>query len=251
MAVADELGTSELKSLVAVLELELRMTAPADSWVLKGEDLEKRAVRTEERPEPTTTRRRVSRALADLGRDYYGIDLVDIYITAPQLSKVRDVSQETARRHLEKFEERGIIEDTAIRDRPRLYRVNPEFSMPRSKGIESEEEIVETCKEFLALLQGESSGSVLDRIAERLGGHPALQGMDGVPVRHVFNDGTEARGEIENGKIRYGGELLSHNQAARIAKKEAGQHPIVNAWRFWDYFDNEAGEWRELDDLRG
>jgi len=68
----------------------------------------------------------------------------------------------------------------------------------------------------------------------------------GIKLRHRFRDGKIVEAVVEDDHVLYNGKRYSSLSQAGIAA--AGYS--VNGWRFWEYYDENTGEWRKGDELR-
>ena len=68
----------------------------------------------------------------------------------------------------------------------------------------------------------------------------------GIKLRHRFRDGRIAEAVVEDNNVLYNGKRYSSLSKAGIAA--AGYY--VNGWKFWEYYDEDAGKWRKVDELR-
>lgn len=99
----------------------------------------------------------------------------------------------------------------------------------------------------------EGSGEV-----EEVTGQQYLRKLDdGTQIRHEFKRGDHA-GEVAvarivNGIVVYDGEEMNSPSAAvRRAVEDIKGEPVHgNGWTWWRFYDDEDGEWKPLDDLRG
>lgn len=69
---------------------------------------------------------------------------------------------------------------------------------------------------------------------------------NGLNLRKRFK-GRILEAEVRGDKIYYDGKSYTSPSGAAVAA--AGTN--VNGWRFWEYFDETAGGWKSLSDLRG
>ena len=68
----------------------------------------------------------------------------------------------------------------------------------------------------------------------------------GIKLRHRFRDGRIVEAVVKDNYVLYDGRKYSSLSQAGIAA--AGYY--VNGWRFWEYYDEDTGEWRKVDELR-
>ncbi|MEA2053696.1 MAG: hypothetical protein U9O96_01040 [Candidatus Thermoplasmatota archaeon] len=72
----------------------------------------------------------------------------------------------------------------------------------------------------------------------------------GIKLRHKFRDkfgdGRIVYATVKDGYILFEGEKYSSLSAA--GSKAAGY--LVNGWKFWEYYDEDAGGWRKVDEFR-
>lgn len=80
---------------------------------------------------------------------------------------------------------------------------------------------------------------------------------DGTEIRHQYGQGnyedSVVKASVVNGYIIYGGEQFENPSPAAITADEdiRGEDALsnINGWRWWK-FENESGEWVEIDELR-
>lgn len=106
------------------------------------------------RVEAVPARERLKNFTTKRGRDYFGRDFEDGYITAPKFSSVMGCSHDTALRWLERFDEAGIL-TVHGRTRVKMYSVTDEFADIRQtegrRNYRTAEEITDTATELLQL----------------------------------------------------------------------------------------------------
>ena len=68
----------------------------------------------------------------------------------------------------------------------------------------------------------------------------------GIKLRHRFRDGRIVEAVVKDNYVLYDGRKYSSLSQAGIAA--TGYY--VNGWRFWEYYDEDTGEWRKVDELR-
>jgi hypothetical protein len=87
-------------------------------------------------------------------------------------------------------------------------------------------------------------------------GHPRLEKLEEVvEIRHQYKRGEQAgetvEGKIRDGHIIYNNEKFSPSGAARKANSDIRNSEYeINGWIWWEFFDEEKGEWRSLEALR-
>ena len=136
------------EAALAIAAIEMQQITPA----LQLEETASREPKRdrETRVEACTTRRFVDEQIARKG-SYHGRHPDDIYITAPALAEVLDVSDETARRRLKYFKEQGILRVAADAGEKRLYyEMVDDFTGVNEENVRSESTIVDTAKRLLA-----------------------------------------------------------------------------------------------------
>lgn len=88
-------------------------------------------------------------------------------------------------------------------------------------------------------------------------GHPILNELEnGTKLRHKYKKGDQAgvvvEATVQEGHVVYRDGKFSPTGAARVANQDAtGKEYEVNGWRWWDYYDEENSEWRQMKVLRG
>lgn len=136
------------EAALAIAAIEMQQITPA----LQLEETASREPKRERETnvEACTTRRFVDEQIARNG-SYHGRHPDDIYITAPALAEVLDVSDETARRRLKYFDERGVLRVAADAGEKRLYyEMVGDFTGVNEENVRSESTIVDTAKRLLA-----------------------------------------------------------------------------------------------------
>jgi hypothetical protein len=87
-------------------------------------------------------------------------------------------------------------------------------------------------------------------------GHPVLREVeDGTEIRYKYTrgqySGEVAKAEIKEGHVIYNGKKYSPSGAARAAMRDIrGSDYEQNGWKWWKYYDDEAGDWKDLESLK-
>jgi len=140
------------EAAIAVVLMDLLQTGPA----LYRPDTETNepVSATEIDVEACTSRQRADQIIGEDG-SYNGRHTEDIYISAPPLAEILDVSKETARRRLRFFEKRDILWQGV--DGTRLYYELDSQYRPEGFGnrIPSESEIADTVKKLMNAVEEE------------------------------------------------------------------------------------------------
>jgi hypothetical protein len=84
----------------------------------------------------------------ETGMDYNGRFLEDLLISPPMLADVMDVSQATARRHLQYFHDQGLLEKHGDDSRRTYYEFNSEYTGTDEENLRSEATIIDYAKEM-------------------------------------------------------------------------------------------------------
>lgn len=120
--------------------------------------------------------------------------------------------------------------------------------------VHVDEEAAKNDRDNRTTVHSAEHGSVLSETSSGLS-----QLANGTVLRHQYKRGSHAGGQIEaqikDGQVEYDGEVMSSpSRAAVVAdhdRRGSSAPDDNNGWTFWEYRDEERGEWRSIDELRG
>lgn len=143
------------EAALALVFIEYSQTAPALRRPEKRPENNEpvRGTELDVNMEVCTSRERVDSIIMEDG-SYHDRHYEDIYITAPALAEILNVSTETARRRLRFFKEQGIVRVAAEGNRL-FYELQDEFRPDTDELVPSESDIVLAAKRLMKAVQEE------------------------------------------------------------------------------------------------
>lgn len=133
------------RSLTALTALELQHTAPMitidESESYEPQQQQAMTVTSE------TKRSVIEEEITEHG-SFHGQGYELIYTSAPVLAEILGVSDETARRRLNYFKDRDVLQHV-IHGRPHYYKMQPEFTAIDDDTVRTKSQIVSSTKQLL------------------------------------------------------------------------------------------------------
>lgn len=134
------------QALAAILLMECQQTPPAHQYEPEPDTA---STATESRGKACTARERTIEYVHTTGGDYHGRGPRDVYITASRLADILGCSNETARRRLEYFEDKGVVKHVS-EGRSKHYVVNEEYTGVDDDRVRSAAQITDAAQTVMA-----------------------------------------------------------------------------------------------------